>query len=184
MDLKAVYDAIAHSWSIFRIKPLSFVKDFLKARQGSLLVTGCGSGRHSIYASRNGFKVVGLDFSFKMIEEAVGDDNKSSYLVADVMALPFKNKVFNNSLSIAVLHHLRPAQALIALKELKRVTKSKSLISVWLHPELRGEKYVKWGRHDRFYYFYSKKGFMSLVKKVFKHIKELPDERNIVLIVS
>jgi SAM-dependent methyltransferase len=109
MDLRNVYDLIAESWSIIRSKPLSFVIDFISSHDGLLLDAGSGSGRHVINK-----QVVGIDFSFEMIKLA--RKKVSDCLVADVRALPFKDKVFDNSICISVLHHLRPDECLIAFK--------------------------------------------------------------------
>ncbi|MFA5405917.1 MAG: class I SAM-dependent methyltransferase [Candidatus Nanoarchaeia archaeon] len=177
MDLKNVYDSIAVSWDNFRKKPLSFVTDFIKQHDGLLLDAGCGSGRHALSN-----KLVGTDFSFEMIKLARKKINDS--LVADVRALPFKNKVFDNSVCISVLHHLKPTECLVALRELERVTNNELLISVWLHESLRGEQYIKWGDNKRYFYFYEPKEFELLIRKVFKKVKFIPDTMNQVLLVS
>jgi ubiquinone/menaquinone biosynthesis C-methylase UbiE len=184
MGMRQVFDKIAPSWSARRTKPVSFVKEFLENKKGLLLVEGCGSGRHSAFASKQGLKVVGFDFSLEMVKLARKRDAQGFYVVADLRALPFKDKVFSNSLSIAVLNPLKQKEASTALKELKRVTKNKSLLSVWLHPELRGEALIPWSGQERFYYLYEHDEFKRLVSKVFKTIKHVPDEKNIVLVVS
>jgi len=187
MGMRQVFDRIAPSWSARRTKPVSFVTHFLKSRSGSLLVEGCGSGRHSGFASRHGFNVVGFDFSVGMIKLARVNDPAGFYLVADVRALPFKDSVFDHSLSVAVLHHLKPGEGVKALKELKRVTKGESLISVWSKEQPRfkdspKEVMVPWDKEQRFYYLYETKEFRELVSKFFKNISEVPDEQNIVLV--
>lgn len=162
---------------------MPFVIDFLEGKNGSLLVEGCGSGRHSSLASELGFKVIGFDFSLEMIKLAREADPEGFYLVADARALPFKDEVFNHSVSIAVLHHLKPEDCLEALKELRRVTANKSLISVWKHDELRGKAMIPWGSEMRFYYLYETEEFEKLVGRVFTSIELIPDEQNIVLSV-
>ncbi len=178
------YDEIAESWSKLRRKPEGFVNDFLKNITGSLLVAGCGAGRHSLLASNYGLRVIGIDSSINMIKQALLIDDKSNYLVSDVRMLPFKNKSFDYAISIAVLHHLNPNELLLALKELKRVVINDSLISVWLHPSLRGEHLIKWGNTKRYYYLYNEDEFINNVNKVFNTIKRVKNDNNIVLIVS
>jgi ubiquinone/menaquinone biosynthesis C-methylase UbiE len=182
--LSGVFDRIAPSWNVSRRRPMQFIIDFLKGKSGKLLVTGCGSGRHSSYASKQGFKVMGMDFSLEMIKLALDKDPDGFYLVADVRALPFKDKVFDHSLSVAVIHHLNPSEGEKVLKELKRVTKGKSLLSVWLHPKLRGEVMIPWAKEKRFYYLYKVEEFKALVGKVFNKIKHIPEKGNIVLIAE
>lgn len=182
MDLRKVYDAIAESWSRLKTRPFSFVLDFIK-KKGSFLVEGCGAGRHSSLIPG----VVGIDFSFSMIKLAREKDPKGKYLVADVRALPFKDGVFDYSLSIAVLHHLPPKAAFSALHELKRVTKRECLISVWSKEQPRfesgpSEVLVPFSGHERYYYLYTKKEFNNLVSKVFTEVQDVPDVENIVFI--
>lgn len=184
MDLKSVYNLIAESWAELKTVPFGFVVDFLAGKSGSLLVVGCGSGRHSVFASKNGLIVTGFDFSFKMIELVKQKDPVSHYLVADACSIPFIDGLFDYSLCVAVLHHLRPSEILIALKELKRVTKGQSLVSVWNHPSFRGEHLVKWGDQERFYYLYEREEFIDLIKQVFNKVTQVPDEQNFVFIVE
>ncbi len=182
MDLKKVYNNIATSWNNFRNKPLSFVKEYLNKTRGTLLIEGCGSGRHSIIASKN-HKVTAIDFSEEMIRIAKSKDSKSNYLISDVRALPFKNKSFDNALSIAVLHHLKPTDLIKALKELKRTVKGSILLSVW-KKENKGEQLIKWGEHERYYYIYELNEIKAIIKKEFKKIKQVKDKNNIVLIIN
>lgn len=186
MSLRDVFNSIAPSWARLRTKPLSFVLEFLKDKSGALLVEGCGSGRHSGTASELGFNVLGIDFSPEMVKLALKNDPDGSYLVADVRALPFKDKVFNYSLSIAVIHHLKPEEGLVALRELKRVTNNESLISVWSKEQPRfkdspKQLMVPWGGELRSYYLYETEEFKELANKVFEKIEEIPDEQNIIL---
>lgn len=181
--MRDVYDVIAESWSKLKTKPFPFVLDFVKDRKGLFLVEGCGAGRHSSLIPN----VVGVDFSFNMIKLAKSRDVNGRYLVADVRALPFKNKVFSYSLSVAVLHHLHPNDSIRALLELKRVTRNECLLSVWSKEQERfkdspSEVFIPFGKQERYYYLYTKAEFESLVKKIFIKIKEIPDRENIVLV--
>ena len=172
--LRRAYNNIAVSWSNFRTKPLGFVSDFLVGKS-NVLDVGCGSGRHKTS--------VGVDFSFEMVNIARERNPIGDYVVADARFLPFKDKVFLDSICIAVLHHLVPGEALFALNELKRVTVNTSLLSVWRRDDL-GPVNVKWGASERFYYIYSPEEFLSLVKKVFKSVSVVSDNKNIVLIAK
>ncbi len=178
------YDEIAESWSKLRRRPEGFVNNFIKSINGSLLVAGCGAGRHSLLASNYGLRVVGVDSSINMIKQALLVDEDSDYLVGDVRMLPFKDKSFDYAISVAVLHHLRPNELLTALKELNRVVINDLLISVWLHPSLRGEQLIKWGNTKRYYYLYDEDEFINKVSKVFNNIKRVKSDNNIVLIVN
>ena len=187
-DVKRVYDFISGSWNSFRKQPQKKVLDFYDEfpKTGYFLDIGCGSGRHTKVFSRDFFSV-GLDISKKMVELAGKNDRNSFYVQADFCHLPFKDNVFDKTLCYAVLHHLNKTEQLLALKELKRVCteKSKSLISVWKKWQRKfffkslfsNEVYVKWGRHRRYYYLFSKSDFVKTIKKAGLRIKSLDQDK-------
>ncbi len=180
--VREAYDKIALSWNRLRNVPFPWVVDYLKRRKGSLLIEGCGSGRHSAYASLK-FPVTAFDLSFEMIKLAKKNDKKGRYIVADACHLPFKDKVFEHGLSIALFHHLNPDELIPALKELRRVTKGDSLISVWKRKR-SGEQFIKWGNAKRYYYIYQTDEFKKIVSSVFNIKKDVSDEKNIILVIS
>jgi len=181
MGVKETYNSIAASWAQLKTKPLDFVINFLKHKKGKILFAGCGSARNSKYASDKGFRVIGFDFSLEMVKQARELDPRGEYFVADVRAIPIKNKAFNNAVCASTLHHLTPVNVVKALKELKRVA-NKSLISVWNHPTLKGEHLIKWGEHERYYFLYGHDEFLNLLKQVFKEFKEVKARDNFIFI--
>ncbi len=62
---------------------------------GRVLDAGCGSGRYSRYFSGHGYQVTALDISAEMLRTARERDPHSSYLQADIDALPVRAQSFD-----------------------------------------------------------------------------------------
>ena len=97
----------------------------------SLLDVGCGKG-FMIYD----FKVIipnllvrGIDISSYAIENAK-EEVKDFLNVADCKSLPFEDKEFDYVTSINTIHNLELNDCAKALKEIQRVTKKNSFITV------------------------------------------------------
>ncbi len=91
-----------------------------------ILEAGVGTGRFAAPLQARGFDVVGVDISPRMLEKAkqkgVGD-----LLLADLCALPFRDRKFEQTLSVHVLHLIKRWKC--ALSEIARVTRG-SFISI------------------------------------------------------
>jgi ubiquinone/menaquinone biosynthesis C-methylase UbiE len=77
-----------------------FVAKLLGLRADArLLDAGCGAGRHVRAFCRRGAKVVGVDFSKDLLDEA-RRRGKEPYVQADVRALPFRDAAFAHVVSL------------------------------------------------------------------------------------
>ncbi|MFH8080441.1 MAG: class I SAM-dependent methyltransferase [Candidatus Aenigmatarchaeota archaeon] len=175
MQLRQVYDEIADSWSNFRTKPKKSIP-FDRIR-GFVLDVGCGNARNMIPLLKKGVKCVGIDFSKNMIKNALKlcekHEVEADFVLADMLHLPFKKKVFDVCLCISTLHHLDDRLKRIkALKEIKRVCKKDIYILVWYRWQIFhikhllknfmhfGDVYVEWRKRNkilyRYYHLYTK----------------------------
>ena len=91
-----------------------------------LLDIGCGNGRHLVYFSRCGYRVVGFDSSpsaIRLSREWLAREN----LLGDVFradsryALPFPGNSFDVLISTQVIHHARLETILFTIREITRV---------------------------------------------------------------
>jgi SAM-dependent methyltransferase len=125
-DLKNTYNKIAGDWAKDHSKSTwwqtggvaKFIS-FLKPG-ATVLDVGCGPGQKSKYLADKGLKVVGIDFSEKMIELAKQTVPNVDFYVADIKNLSSIKQNFSGIFAQAVLLHIPKneiTQVLNGLKE-------------------------------------------------------------------
>ncbi len=99
--------------------------------QSKVLDIGCGKGfmMHDLYESIPGIDVRGIDISSYAISNCI-DTVKDKVLVADAKELPFDDNSFDVVISINTIHNLIENDCAIAVKEIERVSKKYSFITV------------------------------------------------------
>ncbi|KAF1829568.1 S-adenosyl-L-methionine-dependent methyltransferase [Decorospora gaudefroyi] len=103
-----VYEEIASHFSSTRYKPWPIVQTFLQTQpQGSIGADiGCGNGKY--LRDKSQVWMVGCDRSTNLAKIA-SKNEPHSVIVADTLALPHPNGVFDFAICIAVIHHLSTA---------------------------------------------------------------------------
>lgn len=111
MDLKDTYNKIAEDWhndhlsDTWSIKGTKMFSSFLKS--GNLVLdVGCGGGLKSRYLINAGLKVIGLDFSEKMIEIARREIPEGKFFVMDIKDIEKIKENFDGIFIQAVLLHI------------------------------------------------------------------------------
>lgn len=109
----------------------TFQKHFGLTSSSSVLDVGCGKGfmMHDLAELIHGITVKGIDISEYAIENAI-DDMKSHVQVADAKELLFKDNSFDVVISINSVHNLEREECAVALKEIERVSRKNSFITV------------------------------------------------------
>ena len=135
-------------------KPVPFVVEsvslFERSDVRNVLDLGCGAGRHCVFLAKEGFNVVGVDFSksaLEMTKEWVRKGKIGNVdLVCGAMAhLPFTGNFFDAVISVSVIHHAIKREITNAVREIHRVLRRKGLFvanlaSVEDHRFGKGEK--------------------------------------------
>lgn len=132
-----------------------------------ILDIGCAFGRDSKYFSENNFEAYGIDLSIKMIKKAKEFSPLSKFFVMDMMNLKFDDNFFDGIWCSAALLHLNKKDALLAMKEFKRVLKNDGVLYLNLK-EGEGEKYITDDRYnnvEKFYSYYSEFEIKNILKK-------------------
>ena len=80
-------------------KQLQFLKTHLMS-DGYVLDIACGTGRHSIPLSQEGYGMVGLDVSVNLLRIAKQRSSKVVLVLGDMQHLPFKDEAFAAAISI------------------------------------------------------------------------------------
>lgn len=90
-----------------------------------VLDIGCGTGNYTLELANQGVNAVGIDSSFDMAVfakmKAERNGLKTSFVVGNVEAMPFKNDVFDGALSITTLCFVSNTE--MTVDEIKRVVK-------------------------------------------------------------
>jgi ubiquinone/menaquinone biosynthesis C-methylase UbiE len=80
-------------------KQVQFLKGNLRA-EGWVLDVACGTGRHLIALGKQGFNVVGLDISGKLLKIAKKRWREAQLVRGDMRFLPFKAEAFSAAVSM------------------------------------------------------------------------------------
>ena len=99
--------------------------------ESSVLDVGCGKGfmLYDLYQMIPGIKLSGVDIS----EYAINNSKlevRNLLKVGNAKKLPFSSKSFDIVISINTIHNLEKEECAIALKEISRVSKKHSFITV------------------------------------------------------
>lgn len=119
------FDNAAEFYDETRGPPIHAMKQLVKTlaeelqEYRSILDVGVGTGRFSKPLQGSGLKVVGIDIAKKMLEKAV-EKQVENLLRADACFLPFRDKTFEASVCIHLLHLISKWRD--ALGEICRVT--------------------------------------------------------------
>jgi tRNA (uracil-5-)-methyltransferase TRM9 len=162
------FDEIAESWYRVRHWPLlRHELDALAARwqSGKLLNVGCAHGPDFLSFGQ-GFELCGVDSSPAMLKQAVRYSAKFRFyvklMIADALALPFRDDSFDWAISVATYHHIKGREEREkAFEELRRILKPKgeAFVTVWNRGQRRfwfrsGEQRVPWRVKERTVYRY------------------------------
>ncbi len=111
------------------------IKDFKKYwnlnSNSSILDVGCGKGFmiYDFIKLIPGIKIKGIDISKYAIDNAI-PEIKKNVRVCNAMKLPFPDNSFDVVISINTIHNLDKKKCMLALKEISRVSKKYSFITV------------------------------------------------------
>ncbi|CAI5730477.1 unnamed protein product [Hyaloperonospora brassicae] len=117
-----VYDLIAPHFSHTRHHPWPQVTAFLAKLDPRALVAdvGCGNGKY-LHVNPS-LCVIGADRSIPLMR--VGATSDSNLVASDALQVPFRTRVFDAAISIAVLHHISTRARRVALiSELARIVR-------------------------------------------------------------
>jgi SAM-dependent methyltransferase len=109
----------------------TFQKYFDLSSESSVLDVGCAKGfmLHDLAELIPGIQVEGVDISEYAIANAI-EDMKPFVRVADARKLPFRDKSFDVVISINTIHNLDREECAQALREIERVSRRKSFVTV------------------------------------------------------
>jgi len=118
-------------------RPVPFVVESLSLFDNynvrSVLDLGCGAGRHCVFLAKEGFNVVGIDFSkssLKIAGEWVRREKLENvdFVRGTMTHLPFTTNFFDAVISVSVLHHAVKRKIVNVVREIHRVLRREGLL--------------------------------------------------------
>ncbi len=144
MDISQVYNNIADDFSKTRYKAWPCVQNFIDNIKFNTINAdiGCGNGKNMLYRSELKFK--GMDISTEFVK--ICQSRNLEVIHGNILNIPFDTDIFDNTICIAVVHHLSERQDRVkAIQELIRITKLNGdiMIYVWAfeQPEVSARKF-------------------------------------------
>ena len=128
------YDVIAPKYDArYAQNPLAGVSRELRAlvtqgRARKVLEVGCGTGRWVIELAPLVPRIIGLDLSFGMLEQARAQNNKLLLTNGDANHLPFPSASFDLILSVNALQHYADQRAFIS--EARRLLRAGGALAI------------------------------------------------------
>jgi ubiquinone/menaquinone biosynthesis C-methylase UbiE len=110
------------------------IKQYCKGN--TALDFGCGAGRSTRLLRDNGMKVIGVDESRYMLDEAHRLDPRGKYQIIQNNQLPFEASRFDLVLSSIVFMEISTKRTMVEiLREMRRVLKRRGIVLIVTHSE-------------------------------------------------
>lgn len=123
-------------WLIPTIESCYLAESWKAKGFNKFLDLGCGLGRHSIYFANKNFEVSSVDLSDYGINHlkkwAEEEQLNIEMSICDMLSLPFDDETFDCIMAYNVIYHTDTEGFVKALKEIKRVLKSKGELYITL----------------------------------------------------
>jgi SAM-dependent methyltransferase len=142
VDLQSSYDAVADEYAQriydeLRHKPLDrqLLDRFANSTQRAGLVCdlGCGPGHVASYLHERGVKVIGVDLSPGMIEQARRLNPDILFQQGNLLALDVEDEAWAGVVAFYSLIHIPRDEVVNALVEIKRVLRPRATLLVAFH---------------------------------------------------
>ena len=145
MDLKSTYNRIAEDWHKDHVADSWWIEATDKfisiLKPGDLVLdVGCGAGTKAHYLTQNGLKVIGVDFSEKMIDIARREVPGVKFQVMDMYDLSQLEKKFNGIFVQAALLHVPKTEVLKVLAGFTELLKPGGYLYVGVKEPWPGQK--------------------------------------------
>lgn len=166
------YNEGAINWKIehsedYWVEDFKIFKNLLP--NGKILEVGCGAARDAKKLVSFGYDYIGVDVAKEFVKISRKLIPNVKFFVRNLYDLKFKDNEFDGFWSAAVFLHIPKVKIDLALKELKRVTKPNAIgfiaIKKGIGESIIEEEFSKGKIAQRFWSFYSKSEFSSILKR-------------------
>lgn len=173
--LRSTYDRIASDFVSDSSKGvwrhwIRITKKFtsLLPENGRILDAGCGAGFQAEWLIKHGFRVLGIDFSERLLREAKKKVPKATFRLMDIRQLDFPNNTFDGILCRAVLLHIPRKETPRVLHGFQKVLKPNGVLEVDFKSG-KGEALVQDNEYgydyERYFVYYSPNEMRRLMEE-------------------
>lgn len=197
--VKKIYNTISNEFSDTRYRPWTCVETFMDSIESGSIIgdIGCGNGKNMNI--RGDVSFYGCDFSENLVK--ICQQKNLNVIPGDILNIPYKDNLFDYTISIAVIHHLSTLEKRKkAVEELVRITKKngKIFILVWALEQEKDSRrkfiqqtnYVDWKDKKgnllgkRYYYVFKENELEQLLPTNCKIINSFYEKGNWGIIIS
>jgi tRNA (uracil-5-)-methyltransferase TRM9 len=194
-----VYESIAGHFSDTRYNIWPCIARFLDSLSSCSLVgdIGCGNGKNMLY--RRDLEYSGCDITENLLLIAK-EKTKKDVVHASGISLPYRDEVFDATMSVAVVHHLNTTEdRQIFVNELVRCTRigGNIIFTVWIldQPYKKkwqtlggGDFFIPWTdksgiTYNRFYHFFTKDEIIDLIPNSCELVSLEEEAYNYVIVI-
>ena len=161
MNLKDTYNKIANDWyrdhkdDTWWMAGADVFCSFLP-KGSTVLDVGCGAGKGCKFIGEKGLKVVGVDFSEKMVEIAQGLAPEADVSVLDIYDLDTLAQTFDGVFAKAILLHVPKKDIPLVFEKLVRKVKVGGYLYVAVKEQKSGELAEEIKREEDYGYPYER----------------------------
>ena len=139
-----IYDKISSAYADKFNEPSDNIDEFLKLipKGSKILDAGCGPGVDSAYMNSQGFEVIGVDLSEKMLELARKKSPNIKFEKADIRELDFNKSTFDGILASYSLIHIPKKDIPNLIKNFLKFLKPNGVICVGIQEGESREMFI------------------------------------------
>ena len=135
-----------------------------------ILDVGCGPGRDVVRFRELGYQTYGADLSVGMLEEAKQRIASTGLLNCDMCHVSVSDESFEGVWLCASLLHLPKQQAMLALKEIRRILGKGGVLFVLVQLGT-GERWTSYFG-ERYFSYYQPEELVGMIKEVGMEVRE------------
>lgn len=140
---RSVFSLLSVATRRFIFQPaVAFYANRFFSEAGNFVEMGCGTAESSARVTRNGRKLLGLDFSAVALRSAQRVGRMDALVQADIFAIPCRARSVDGIWNLGVMEHFTEPQIRGCLREFRRVLKPGGVILLFWPAERNASRWI------------------------------------------